>query len=297
MTRLVFFGDSHSRGLEIEDHTALNMSFSKVNGLKSVLLQQHSYKEAVVRWHKFAAKKLDMTPLNFVYREVKSSYPHVLADRLGKDIIVHSQIASSMDFVLLQIQRLHALAEIDAERDTLVVGMCRPTRTFTLDNTRGQYDFSFEDSSGLAYDSDSENSNVWTVNKFLTDHKLLATYYSALDSIMNFAIVYKYKLILVHHFNPAYIKIGNRERNANAVFKQHCVSKVNWWLDEFCVNTYNKAKNFMFDDESKYLMNFQNGRELCGLLHADQQSNREFAEYMASNWERMAEKLENNSFN
>lgn len=296
MTRLAFFGDSNSRGLEIEDHEALGISFSEVNRLKKYILQDSvDYKEAVVKWHVYMGKKLSIHPRVFVNRAVKSSYPYVLADRLNSDIIVYSQTASSMDFVLLQIQKYHALAEIIPERDTLVVGMCRPTRTFTLDKLRGEYDFSFEDSSGLMYNNESDD--VWTVDRFLTDHKLLATYYSALDSLINFVTANKYRLILVHHFTPEFIKINVKNvPEIDHVIKTHCVSNFDWSLKKFCLNTYHKAQNFMFD-ENKHLMSFQNDRELCGLKHPDQQAHREFAEYMAENWEHMAEKLDNISFN
>ena len=94
-------------------------------------------------WHMHMAQQTNMSPWDYINRPVESSYPYLLAESQNVDIKTYCQTASSMDYVLLQLQNLHAQKEINPDNDVLFVGMCRPTRTYTLDNDEGRYNFAF----------------------------------------------------------------------------------------------------------------------------------------------------------
>lgn len=288
--RYVFLGDSHTCGLEIEDHEVLDNEFELVNVMKEALIEQYDFKTAAVMWHMHMAQQTNMTPWDFVNRPVYSSYPHLLANMHEKEIALYCQTASSMDFVLLQLQDLHSRGEINPDNDVLFIGMCRPTRTYTLDKEEGRYNFAFENADGKD-SSDPETAQMLKrfghnkeilLSEFLTDNKLVASFYSALDGIINFATVNNYQLHLVPHFNQDYIKVDGEHRPPTPAYKSHCETKQEWQYWDFCIDTYNKAKLYMFD-ETMHLTYFQGDRERCGFFHPDQQAHSEFAEYLAKN--------------
>lgn len=290
MNRYVFFGDSHTCGLEIEDHQVLNNNFELVNVMKEGLVDQYGFKTAVVMWHMHMAKESNMLPWDYINRPVKSSYPYLLAEQQGKELAIYSQTASSMDYVLLQLQNLHNKGEITPDNDTLFVGMCRPTRTYTLDKEEGRYNFAFEnadgkDSSDPAMELMIKRFGVEKeilLSEFLTDNKLVASFYSALDGIINFALTYQYQLHLLPHFNQDYIKVDGEHRPPTDAYKTHCETKQEWEYNDFCIDTYNRAKLHM-TDETMHLTHFQGERERCGFYHPDQQAHKEFAQYLAEN--------------
>lgn len=293
MNRLVFFGDSHTCGLEIEDHEVLDNDFELVNVMKEGLIDQYNFKTAVVMWHMHMAQQTNMSPWDYIGRPVKSSYPYLLGELLNKEVVTHCQTASSMDYILLQLENMHSKGEINPDNDTLFVGMCRPTRTYTLDKDEGRYNFAFENADG----KDSTDPEVaqmikrFNVNKeillseFLTDNKLVASFYTALSGILNFATVNKYQLHLVPHFNQDYIKVDGVHRPHTEAYKSHCETKQEWQYWDFCIDTYNRAKLFMFD-ENYHLTYFQADRERCGFFHPDAEAHKDFAEYLAKNMDK-----------
>lgn len=290
MNRYVFFGDSSVCGLEIEDHEVLKNDFELVNVMKEGLIDQYDFKTAVVMWHMHMAQQTNMSPWDYINRPVESSYPYLLAKSQNVDIKTYCQTASSMDYVLLQLQNLHSQKEINPDNDVLFVGMCRPTRTYTLDNDEGRYNFAFENADGKD-SSDPETAQMLKrfghnkeilLSEFLTDNKLVASFYSALDGIINFATVNNYQLHLVPHFNQDYIKVDGEHRPPTNAYKTHCETKQEWEYWDFCIDTYNRAKLYMID-ESMHLMYFQGDRDLCGFYHPDQEAHRQYAEYIAEN--------------
>ncbi|MDA8897564.1 hypothetical protein N9I83_00860 [bacterium] len=293
MNRLVFFGDSHTCGLEIEDHQVLNNDFELVNVMKEGLIDQYDFKTAVVMWHMHMAQQTNMSPWDYIGRPVKSSYPYLLGELLNKEVVIHSQTASSMDYILLQLENMHSKGEINPDNDSLFVGMCRPTRTYTLDKDEGRYNFAFENADG----KDSTDPEVaqmikrFGVNKeillseFLTDNKLVASFYTALSGIINFATINNYQLNLVPHFNQDYIKVDGAHRPHTEAYKSHCETKQEWAYYNFCIDVYTRAKLFMFDENS-HLTHFQADRERCGFFHPDAEAHKDFAEYLAKNMDK-----------
>tara|TARA_B110000444_G_C18827110_1_gene590964 strand:+ start:658 stop:1551 length:894 start_codon:yes stop_codon:yes gene_type:complete len=290
MNRYVFFGDSHTCGLEIEDHKVLKSDFELVNVMKEGLIDQYDFKTAVVMWHMHMAQQTGMSPWDYINRPIESSYPYLLAEKLNKEIAIYSQTASSMDYVLLQLQYLHNKKEISADNDVLFVGMCRPTRTFTLDKDEGRYNFAFENADGKD-SSDPEIAQMIKrfgavkeilLSEFLTDNKLVASFYSALDGIINFAHINNYQLHLIPHFNQDYIKVNGEHRPPTDAYKTHCETKQEWAYWDFCIDTYNKARLYMID-ENMHLTYFQGDRDRCGFYHPDQEAHKQFADYLAIN--------------
>lgn len=287
--RYVFFGDSNARGLEIEDHIMLKTDFESVNAMKAQLLEQHDLKTAIVKWHIYVANQVNIPPHKYINRRVDNSYPYLLADKHNVEAVVHTHTASSMDYVLLQLQSMHSENKINPDTDTLFVGMCRPTRTFTLDRANGKYDFRFENTSGVDATDTSvayklkrmDLGTTELLSEFLTDNKLVATYYSALNSIIDLATANNYKLYLVPHFEQDYIKVDGVNRpHIQDTYKTHCQTDPAWYLHQFCVNTYEKASQYMFD---QHLTHFQRNRPPCGFFHPDMQAHQQFAEYLAKN--------------
>ncbi len=290
MNRYVFFGDSHTCGLEIEDHEVLDNDFELVNVMKQGLIDQYEFKTAVVMWHMHMAQQANMSPWDYIGRPVKSSYPYLLAEAHNKELALYCQTASSMDYILLQLENMHSNGGINPDNDILFVGMCRPTRTYTLDKEEGRYNFAFENADGKD-SSDPEVSQMLKrfggqkeilLSEFLTDNKLVASFYSALSGIINFAEVNNYQLHLVPHFNQDYIKVDGEDRPQTDAYKSHCETKQEWEYWDFCIDTYNRAKRYMFDEEF-HLTHFQGDRERCGFFHPDQQAHTEFAKYLAEN--------------
>lgn len=290
MSRYVFFGDSHTCGLEIEDHLVLDNDFDMVNVMKEGLIDQYDFKTAVVMWHMHMAQQANMTPWDYINRDIESSYPRKLGRLHDKEVKTYCQTASSMDYILLQLENLHSKGEINATFDTLFIGMCRPTRTFTLDANEGRYNFAFENADGKSAD-DPEMATLLKrfgeqkeilLSEFLTDNKLVASFYSALSGIMNFAEKYDYRLHLVPHFNQDYIKVDGEHRPHTDAYKTHCETKQEWEYYDFCIDVYNRAKLYMFD-ETNHLTYFQRERDRCGFFHPDSDAHSEFAEYLAKN--------------
>jgi len=293
MERYVFLGDSHTCGLEIEDHLVLDNDFEMVNVMKEGLIDQHAFSIAVVMWHMHMAKTTKMTPWDFVNRDIVTSYPHLLSDLHDVEIKKYCQTASSMDYILLQIENLHSTGEITPEQDTLFIGMCRPTRMFALDSNEGKYNFDFENiqTEGKA-SNDPETAHLLKrigqdktilLAEFLTDYTLVARFYSALSGIMNFAELHGYKLHLIPHFSQEYIKVDSKNRPKPAWdFKAYCNTKQEWMYNDFCINTYNRAVLYMVS-ETHTLTYFQYDREPCGFYHPDAQAHKLFAEYLANN--------------
>jgi hypothetical protein len=290
MERYVFFGDSHTAGLEIEDHLVLDSDFGMVNIMKEGLIDQYNFKTAIVMWHMHMAVEAKQSPWEFIQRDVLSSYPHVLSELHNVEIEKYCQTASSMDYILLQLENLHSNGEITPENDTLFVGMCRPTRTYSLDSNEGRYNFEFENADGKS-SSDPEMEHLLKrmgqektilLSEFLTDNTLVATFYSALSGIMNFAELNNYKLHLVPHFNQDYIKVDGSDRPATEAYKSHCETKQEWVYNDFCVDTYNRAKLYMVN-EMHHLTYFQYDRDRCGFYHPDAEAHKLFAEDLAKN--------------
>tara|TARA_R110000803_G_scaffold42597_2_gene91219 strand:- start:27308 stop:28201 length:894 start_codon:yes stop_codon:yes gene_type:complete len=290
MARYVFFGDSHTCGLEIEDHLVLDNDFDMVNIMKEGLIDQYDFKTATVMWHMHMAQQANMTPWEFINRDIESSYPHILGKLHDVEIKKYCQTASSMDYVLLQLENLHSIGEISPDKDVLFIGMCRPTRTYTLDESEGRYNFAFENVDGKSAD-DPEMAQLLKrfgekkeilLSEFLTDNKLVASFYSALSGIMNFAELNNYKLHLLPHFNQDYIKVDGVHRPETIAYKTHCETKQEWMYYDFCIDTYNRAIEYMVN-ELHHLTYFQHDRDRCGFFHPDSQAHKFFAESLAEN--------------
>ena len=70
--RYVFLGDSHTCGLEIEDHEVLDNEFELVNVMKEGLIEQYDFKTAAVMWHMHMAQQTNTITTNLC-ESVKAS--------------------------------------------------------------------------------------------------------------------------------------------------------------------------------------------------------------------------------
>ena len=288
--RYVFFGDSNACGLELEDHLMLDRDFETVNAMKAELLEKHDIKTAITKWHIYMANQVWLPPEEYITRPVKNSYPYLLAEKHNVDYAMHTRTAGSIDLSLLKLQNLHATNQINPDNDILFVGLCRPTRTYTLSKQTGDYDYRFENTSGLDVTDPQTAQKLKRIglgsteilSEFLTDHKLVATFYSALNSVIDFARANNYKLHLIPHFERDFIRVDttNKPPAEKYPYKTHCETDPDWHLREFCIQTYNKALEYMVDS---YLYHFQGDRPRCGFYHSDIEAHQQFAEYLAKN--------------
>lgn len=176
--RNIFYGDSHTQGYEIDHDKILGRDTFRE---KQDLIHQFGLHQAIMMWNHKMGRATNMTPYDFAHRRVVGSYPL----QFDNDAIIIANGAMSMDYLHLQLVNDYNDGRIKGYHDRLFIGMCRPTRTYSL-HPDGSFNYSHQDMDGTA--------------EYMTDIRYAVTWALACQSIMDFCKLRHIPFHFVQHF-------------------------------------------------------------------------------------------------
>ena len=284
--KFAFYGDSHTLGGETEDHIILNKSFKVVNEEKKALLNEMGLDKAIFHYNVLVWQQVKDQFENFfdfIHRPNPMSYPYVFGELCNVEIQQHGMVATSQPYLEILIKEHHRRAIIDPASTHLVVGLCRPSRSYSITQD-GNYNVKFQMPSAdisseelqMALKRYSVGDEV-LLSTYLTDNKLVLDYFTALDNIVNFAEIHGYKLTFVKHFTENNIRV-DLPGEEPGTYKASCTIDSNWEMYEYCVDVWERNKKYILE---KDLHQFVEDDDCCGFYHPPADTHQEFAEYIA----------------
>ena len=228
--KFAFYGDSHTLGGETEDHIILNKDFKEVNNEKKALLAEMGLDRAIFHYNILVWQQVKDQYENFfdfIHRPNPMSYPYVFGELCNVEIQQHGMVATSQPYLEILIKEHHRRGIIDPASTHLIVGLCRPSRSYSITN-EGNYNVKFQmpsaDISSEELQMALKRYNVGDevlLSTYLTDNKLVLDYFTSLDNISNFAEVQGYKLTFVKHFTENNIRVDLPGENPGT-YKASC---------------------------------------------------------------------------
>ena len=281
-----FYGDSHTLGAETDDHLILGKSFEEVNSEKKELLEQLGLDNAITQYHAKLYSTVSEQYNNifeFIHRPNKLSYPYVFGNLCNVDVVQNGLVATSQAYIEILIKEHHRLGLIDPSSHHLVVGLCRPTRSYSINN-EGNYNIKFQlasanfnaDELKIALKRFNFTDEV-LLSTYLTDNKLVLDYFTAIDNTVNFANTHGYKLTFVKHFTEDNIRV-DREGQNPGTYKASCNIDPNWEMFDYCVDIWQRCEEYMLEDHMHTLVDDD---DCCGFYHPPAQTHEDFAKYIA----------------
>lgn len=285
---LIFYGDSHTLGAEIDDHTIMNLNFTETNHRKKQLKKSVGWTQAMMQWNIQVSQKLNKNLWEVANMSSAHSFPKLVGRQLRQIVKIKAQTATSMEFVSLQLLTDYHAGEIVADRDTVFISLPRPTRSYSL-NESGNYDVKFLNLVG----SISENvrgqilaggvPEDLLVDTFLSDHRQVAEYYKNLANIMAWASHKNINIHFLHTIKPEYLQVDADEREPIPGVKTHCDTDSEWVYRQFCIDTYTQMEQHLLIPEDMY--SIAQPSELCGFHHPNADVHQRFADLICQNIE------------
>jgi hypothetical protein len=293
--KIHFYGDSHTLGAEIDDHTIMRKSFDEVNYQKKMLKKTAGWTQGMIAWNTEIATKLNKKLWEIANRVSPNSFPKVVSRTLSRSVRVQAQTAMSMEYLCLQLYNDYSNGEIEND-DIVLVSLPRPTRSYSLNREGGEYDVRFLNLIGsLSPDMREKMITAGVpenllVDTFLTDYRQVAEYYKNMQSIMDFAKINNIHLRFLHTIKPEYIRVDATEREPLPGVKTHCEVHPEWQFYDFCKNVYAEMeRNWLLIDANMY--SIAKDTELCGFHHPNADVHERFAKMICQELQLTASNL------
>lgn len=284
---LIFYGDSHTLGAEIDDHTILRKSFDEVNFQKKTLKKNSNWTQAMLVWNTQLASKMNKNLWDVSNRVSPHSFPKVVGRKLKRPTKVRAQTATSMEFLSLQLLTDYHSGEITTE-DTIIVSLPRPTRSYSL-NHQGNYDVKFLNLVG-SLSAELRNNMIEAgvpedllIDTFLSDHRQVAEYYKNLANIMAWSSHKNLTLYFLHTIKPEYLRVDAVDPEVIPGVKTHCETDPDWVYRQFCLDTYKEMTKKLLIPEDMY--SIAEPTELCGFHHPNADVHERFADLICEKLE------------
>lgn len=268
--RISFFGCSFTAGDELNDHKILNMSFEECNKLKSTYVS-HKFYDMVNR--QLSLGKDPLVPieigreLRLVEHNRKIAYPAKVSNILGVDYRNFAKGGSSLEQINISLMILAQANIISPERDVLFFGLTSIERILQL------YENGIVTSEVLGY-----AKLPMGVVEHYTEYKLIWNYFSTLNSIMNFADLYGYKIMLQPMLK--FETLNPFHKDFKKAFTT--VDLDTWVLAPVVKQIWERAeKLIVLSDTTLYTTYEKYIHKPCGFGHPPEESHELFAELLA----------------
>lgn len=281
---IFFYGDSHTLGAEIDDHTIMHKSFDEVNFQKKSLRKNAGWTQGMIAWNTQIASKLNKQLWKIANRVSPHSFPKVVSRELRRTVKVRAQTAMSMDFMCLQLFTDLQSGELTKD-DIIIVSLPRPTRSYSLDREHGRYDVKYLNLVG-SMNAEMRDHMIEAgvpeyllVDTFLNDHRQVAEYYKNLKSILDWASLNELSLYFIHTIDPEYVRVDAENPPELLGVKTHCVTASDWEYREFCLSVYEEMSQRLLIPENMYEL--AEPSQLCGFNHPNAEVHQRYGKLIA----------------
>lgn len=258
--RMVFFGCSFTSGHELLDHELLGISFDECNKLKKQHLLE---KKSVGKFDSYIKTVANIDNDQYNDMSSKKSYGAKLANKLNLEHVNYAEPGLSMEHSFFKLIYAFHSGEINPSTDLIFLGLTTPHRYMLFTDQ------------GIPITKVMSEHNYTPEDLHYTDHKIMQSYYCALENFKNFCLTNSFDFILQPVVNKGLLLTGI----VKPEYEMFMNIQRDWkYLPMFTKMLENSLQYCIDEDETLASKYSPEKHGVCGFKHPTEIAHEYFAE-------------------